>query len=62
MRIIKHVPNSLKYWKIKLDHYIYMKKYGDDIPLQIKISLVLLGPKKQVQLTLNVDSLECKKN
>ena len=26
MKFFKHVPNSLRYWKIKLDHYTYMKK------------------------------------
>jgi hypothetical protein len=32
MKIFKHVPNSLRYWKINLDHYTYMKKNGDIPP------------------------------
>jgi hypothetical protein len=30
--IFKHVPNSLRYWKINLDHYNYMRKNGDTPP------------------------------
>jgi hypothetical protein len=32
MKFFKHVPNSLRYWKINLDHYTYMKKNGDIPP------------------------------
>jgi hypothetical protein len=32
MKIFKHVPNSLRYWKINLDHYTYMRKNGDIPP------------------------------
>jgi hypothetical protein len=59
MKIFKNVTNSLKYWKINLDHYTYMKKNGD---IPSNHNFTSLGPKKQVQLTSNVNSLECKKN
>jgi hypothetical protein len=32
MKIFKHVPKSLRYWKINLDHYTYIRKNGDIPP------------------------------
>jgi hypothetical protein len=32
MKFFKHVPNSLRYWKIYLAHYNYMRKNGDISP------------------------------
>jgi hypothetical protein len=32
MKFFKHVPNSLRYRKINLDHYTYMRKNGDIPP------------------------------
>jgi hypothetical protein len=32
MKIFKHVPNSIRYLKINLDHYTYMRKNGDIPP------------------------------
>jgi hypothetical protein len=52
MKIFKHVPYSIKYMKVNLDHYTYMRKNGD-IPPQITISLMywlhdcLLNKRKQ---------------
>jgi hypothetical protein len=39
MTFFKYKPNSLRSWKINLDHYTYMRKNGD-IPPWITISLV----------------------
>jgi hypothetical protein len=38
MKICKHVHNSLKYWKLNLDHYTYMEGNGM-IPLHIQLWL-----------------------
>jgi hypothetical protein len=61
MKFCKHVVNLLRYYKINSDLYTYMRKNRDISP-QTTISLVFGGPKKQVQPTLNVSSLEYRRN
>jgi hypothetical protein len=35
-KICKHVPNSLRYWKLNLDHYTYMLR-NEIVPLQSQL-------------------------
>jgi hypothetical protein len=39
-KICKHVSNSLRYWKLNLDHYTYMQGNGI-IPLQSQLHYFL---------------------
>jgi hypothetical protein len=59
--ILQALFNLLRYYKINLDYYTYMRKNRDISP-QTTIYLVFGGPKKQVQSTLNVSFLEYRRN
>jgi hypothetical protein len=61
MKFCKHVLNLLRYYKINFDRYTYMRKNRDISP-QTTISLVLGGPEKQIQPTLNISFLEHRRN
>jgi hypothetical protein len=61
MKFCKHVLNLLRYYKIIFDRYTYMRKNRDISP-QTTTSLVLGGPKKQVQPSLNVSFLKYRRN
>jgi hypothetical protein len=61
MKFCKHLLNLLRYYKINLDRYTYMRKNRDISP-QTTIYLVFGGPEKQVHPTLNVSFLEYRRN
>jgi hypothetical protein len=61
MKFCKHVLNKIRYNKINSYRYPYLRKNRDISP-QTTISLVLGGPKQQVQPTLNVSFLEYRRN